>query len=250
MTTIIGKAIASFHIPKQPSKVVYIIPIEESHAEELFDVVDSNRDHLKEWLPWLDRNKTVDDQRNFCKFVATENTISPDDRSSFSCVLITTTEEKEGEDVDDGDDNSRQEESKKNFIIIGTVSFAKINQTIKTGIIGYWLATKYQGKGIASAAADSITEYGFDILKFDHIALQVEVENYASQAIPNRLGFEKLSLESTGRITENLYGKEIVLSTYVKSSPYIVIVEEEEKEGRIPILSIKDIDWRSAGKKE
>ena len=54
ITTIIGKAIASFHIPKQPSKVVYIIPIEESHAEELFDVVDSNRDHLKEWLPWLD----------------------------------------------------------------------------------------------------------------------------------------------------------------------------------------------------
>ena len=81
MTTIIGKAIASFHIPKQPSKVVYIIPIEESHAEELFDVVDSNRDHLKEWLPWLDRNKTVDDQRNFCKFVATENTKSSDDRS-------------------------------------------------------------------------------------------------------------------------------------------------------------------------
>ena len=222
MTTIIGKAIASFHIPKQPSKVVYIIPIEESHAEELFDVVDSNRDHLKEWLPWLDRNKTVDDQRNFCKFVATENTKSPDDRSSFSCVLITTTEEKEGEDVDVDDDNNRQDQ----------------------------LATKYQGKGIASAAADSITEYGFDILKFDHIALQVEVENYASQAIPNRLGFEKLSLESTGRITENLYGKEIVLSTYVKSSPYIVIVEDEEKERKTPILSIKEIDWRSAGKKE
>jgi ribosomal protein S18 acetylase RimI-like enzyme len=205
---------------------------------------------LKEWLSWLDRNKTVDDQRNFCKFVA-ENTISPDDRSSFSCVLITTTEEKEGEDVDVDDDNNRHEESKKNFIIIGEVSFEKINQTIKTGIIGYWLATKYQGKGIASAAADSIIKYGFDIFKFDYIALQVEVENYASQAIPNRLGFERLSLESTGRITENLYGKEIVLSTYVKSSPYIVIVdEEEEKEGRIPILSIKYIDWRSAGKKE
>jgi ribosomal-protein-serine acetyltransferase len=119
---------------------------------------------LKEWLPWLDRNKTVDDQRNFCKFVATENTKSPDDRSSFSCVLITTTEEKEVEDVDDDDDNSRQD----------------------------WLATKYQGKGVASAAADSITEYGFNIQKFDYIALQVEVENYASQAIPNRLGFEKL----------------------------------------------------------
>lgn len=78
----------------------------------------------------------------------------------------------------------------------------------------------------------------------------MEVENYAGQAIPNRLGFERLSLESTGRITENLYGKEIVLSTYVKSSPYIVIVEEEEKEGKTLILSIKEIDWRSTGKKE
>jgi RimJ/RimL family protein N-acetyltransferase len=60
------------------------------------------------------------------------------------------------------DDSSRQKESKNYFIIIGTVSFAKINQTIKTGIIGYWLAAKYQEKGIASAATDSITEYGFD----------------------------------------------------------------------------------------
>jgi hypothetical protein len=47
----------------------------------------------------------------------------------------------------------------------------------------------------------------------------VEVENYASQAIPNRLGFEKLSLKSTGRITENLYGKVIILYTYVKFHP-------------------------------
>jgi hypothetical protein len=62
-----NKAIAFFQIPKEPSNVVYIVPIEESHAEELFDVVDSNRDHLRKWLPWLDMNKTVEGQRIFVK---------------------------------------------------------------------------------------------------------------------------------------------------------------------------------------
>jgi len=84
-----NKAIASFQIPKEPGKVVYIVPIEESHAEELFGVVDSNRDHLNKLLSWLDINKTVEGQRTFCRFAATENAKSPDERSSLSCILLT-----------------------------------------------------------------------------------------------------------------------------------------------------------------
>jgi ribosomal-protein-serine acetyltransferase len=217
------KMIASFQIPKEPGKVVCIVPVEESHAEELFGVVDSNRDHLRKWLNWLDMNKTVEGQRFFCKFATTENAKSPDERSSLSCILLTAKEDRQ--------------ESKNFSIIIGTISFAKISQTIKTGIVGYWLAAIYQGKGITSAAMESITEYGFYVLKFDHIALQVALENYASQAVPTRLGFEKLSLESTGRITENLYGKDIILYTYVKSSP------STADKGRATILTVEEIDW-------
>ena len=41
--------------------------LETRHAQALFDLVDRNRAHLREWLPWLDANRTADDSRNFIK---------------------------------------------------------------------------------------------------------------------------------------------------------------------------------------
>ena len=37
--------------------------IEERHAEELFALVDRNREHLRKWLVWVYRVDTVDVQR-------------------------------------------------------------------------------------------------------------------------------------------------------------------------------------------
>ncbi len=41
--------------------------LEERHAEELSDLTDRNRDHLRAWLPWVDRSRTVEDRENFVK---------------------------------------------------------------------------------------------------------------------------------------------------------------------------------------
>ena len=38
---------------------------EEAHAEELFTLTDANRSHLREWLPWLDLIRSVEDTRAF-----------------------------------------------------------------------------------------------------------------------------------------------------------------------------------------
>ena len=34
-------------------------------ASELFSVVDSNRIYLREWLPWLDGTKSIEDENSF-----------------------------------------------------------------------------------------------------------------------------------------------------------------------------------------
>ena len=40
-------------------------PFEEYHAEELFAAVERNREHLRRWLPWVDRTLAVEDVQNF-----------------------------------------------------------------------------------------------------------------------------------------------------------------------------------------
>jgi hypothetical protein len=35
--------------------------LEERHAQQLTDLTDRNREHLREWLPWVDTNRTVEE---------------------------------------------------------------------------------------------------------------------------------------------------------------------------------------------
>jgi hypothetical protein len=39
--------------------------LEERHAEELSELTNRNRDHLRAWLPWIDHSRTVEDRRKF-----------------------------------------------------------------------------------------------------------------------------------------------------------------------------------------
>ena len=37
----------------------------ETDAEALFNLVDKNRLYLRQWLPWVDATKTVEDSRKY-----------------------------------------------------------------------------------------------------------------------------------------------------------------------------------------
>jgi ribosomal-protein-serine acetyltransferase len=39
--------------------------INESHAQSIFDMVDRNRAHLREWLPFVDKMTSVEFAQNF-----------------------------------------------------------------------------------------------------------------------------------------------------------------------------------------
>jgi ribosomal-protein-serine acetyltransferase len=41
--------------------------LEERHAEQLADLTDRNREHLRTWLPWVDASRTVEDGKNFIR---------------------------------------------------------------------------------------------------------------------------------------------------------------------------------------
>ena len=43
--------------------------LEERHAPALFKVVEREREHLREWLPWVDATKCEDDSLSFIRSV-------------------------------------------------------------------------------------------------------------------------------------------------------------------------------------
>lgn len=78
-------------------------------------------------------------------------------------------------------------------------------------MIGYWLGEKYQGKGIMTKACKALIQYCFEELNLERIEIRVATENIKSQAIPERLGFQK---EGCLRNAEVLYDQYIDLYVY------------------------------------
>ena len=79
---------------------------------------------------------------------------------------------------------------------IGVASYEGIDWDVPKTQIGYWIHTKYSGKGYMKEAVNKLTNLSFDLLKFNRIEIRCESTNVRSRSIPEKLGFE---LEGTLR---------------------------------------------------
>ncbi|MDP6454865.1 MAG: GNAT family protein [SAR202 cluster bacterium] len=133
----------------------------ERHAEELFALVDRNREYLREWLPWVDRTTTVHVERNFIKLWS----------ESFG----------RGEMMSLGLWNLGK--------LAGTIGFTGVDSGNRTAEIGYWISEDQQGKGLITRSCVAVLDYGFSELNLNRIVLRAAVENTRSRAVAERLGF-------------------------------------------------------------
>ena len=145
-------------------------------AELIFAVVDANREYLGKWLPWVDKSKTSIDTRN--------------------TILSWENEYQAGTDVIFGIFYDAR--------YVGNIGLQRMKNKNNSGMIGYWLAEKEQGKGIITNCVKAICDYGFYTLNLNRIWLTCANLNYKSQAIPERLGFTK---EGVLRDNEYLNGE-------------------------------------------
>jgi ribosomal-protein-serine acetyltransferase len=157
--------------------------INESHSQAIFDLVDTNRLHLREWLPFVDRMQTVEFADNFVKGTMQRNK----EGNEYAFVIITNKE------------------------IIGRVGVYKIDNQNKIGEIGYWLVDKFQGKGIMTESCKAVIDFCFSNLYLNRIEIKCGTENLKSMRIPERLNFTK---EAFVRQGEFLYDRFIDLNLY------------------------------------
>ncbi|KKE80020.1 GNAT family N-acetyltransferase [Oceanobacillus caeni] len=163
--------------------------IELNDAESIFELTDKSRNYLKEWLPWLDFTKNVEDTKEFirgCLKGYAEN-------KSLNTVILFNGE------------------------IVGVAGFNSVNWSNKTAYIGYWLGEEFQGKGIVTKVAKALTDYAFNHLNLNKVEIRAAVENKKSRSVPERLGFVN---EATIRQVEWLYDH------YVDHTVYGILASE------------------------
>lgn len=137
--------------------------LEPRHAESLFHLTDQSRNYLREWLPWVDFTKEVSDSKEFIQSTLKQFA----DNNGFQAGIW-----YKGE-------------------LAGVIGLHGMNWANKSTSIGYWLGEDFQGKGLMTSACKAVIDYCFHDLKLKRIEIRAATENYKSQSIPERLGFQK-----------------------------------------------------------
>lgn len=139
--------------------------LQTTEAEKVFETVDSNREELKKWLPWVDSTVSSDNTVEFIEEVRSKR----EDAEEAPYGIFFKDE------------------------FAGHISLmARENQT---GEIGYWLDKKMYGLGLATKSANRLTQLGFSKLGCRSIVILSEEGNDASQAVARRLGFDEVGFE-------------------------------------------------------
>lgn len=155
----------------------------EKDALAFLKVTDKNRNYLRQWLPWVDATKTVDDTLKYI----------------HSVILKFETKES----IDLGIWYEGQ--------WVGSIGFHYWDKSNRKDTIGYWLAEDFQGKGIMTDAVRALIKYGFKEMNLNRIEILCAVENTKSRRVPERLGFKN---EGVTRDCEWLYDHFVDCVTY------------------------------------
>lgn len=158
-----------------------------SDAEKTFFLINTNRGYLRQWLPWVDGVKTLQDCTDYIDF----------NQKEF--------EEKKGANYG----------IFYNGELVGLIGYHFFNRLSNITALGYWLASNYQRKGIMTRSAAFLTQYAFDKLNMHRVEIHAAVDNKSSRAIPEKLGFKE---EGIARDGEFLYDHYVDTVTYAKLS--------------------------------
>jgi ribosomal-protein-serine acetyltransferase len=129
-----------------------------SDAERLFKLINSNRAHLREWLPGLLAVETIEQERKWLQERIT-------DTGGEKPLLI----------IMDGN-------------VVGIIA-AHIQEQNASAEVRYWLAEGQQGRGITTRSCAAIVDELLRVQGMNRIAIRAAVENTRSRAVPERLGF-------------------------------------------------------------
>lgn len=146
------------------------------HALKLYQLVENNREHLRQWLSWVDSMN------------------SPYQFESIIPVWLNQFAEDNGCNIGilyNGD-------------LVGSIGLHQMDWHNSMTSIGYYLAKNAEGHGIMTRSVQALLNYAFFQLGLNRVEIRCGVYNKKSRAIPERLGFVREGIIRDG---EQLYGR-------------------------------------------
>lgn len=152
----------------QVSDDIALYPLSVDDIFKIFNTLNNEREYLREWLPFVDTTREVEDTGNYVRY-----------------VLQTA---------------DKQFTIYYNDQFVGLIGFKDTDADNKKIEIGYWLSQNAQGKGIMTQSVSKLVEYAFNEMGMNRIQIKVAVGNNKSRRIPEKLGFQMEGIERDGEL--------------------------------------------------
>ncbi|HST34904.1 MAG TPA: GNAT family protein [Solirubrobacteraceae bacterium] len=153
----------------------------ESDLHELHACIERNRDELGKWLRWAQEPNIESTRGHLLRGLSAEH-----DGHGLRRAIVS-----------DG-------------AVVGDVGL-DVDRENNAGGIGYWLDRDHRGRGLVGAAVRALVLHGFASLALRRIEIRTDVENRASRAVAERLGFQLEGvLRQSYRVSESLYSDDAV----------------------------------------
>jgi ribosomal-protein-serine acetyltransferase len=161
--------------------------LQDGDAEELFELIDANRAHLANWMPFVSQTHSVADSLAFIRAARRQ----AEENRGIQLAIV-------------------QDER-----IIGVAGFHGIDWTRRSTSVGYWLAASHQGAGTMTATVAAMLDHAFATWGLARVEIRAGVANTRSRAIPQRLGFRE---EGVLRAAERIGTRVIDHAVYVMTA--------------------------------
>jgi ribosomal-protein-serine acetyltransferase len=162
---------------------VILRQVSQDDTAELTELIDRNRSHLREWLPWLDSSTDMYDTSRFID----RSIEQADADNGFTFGIIC------------------------NGALAGVIGQHYLDSLNRRTELGYWLDASRQGNGIVTRSTARLADYCFSEQDCNRVILHCAVGNAKSRAVAERLGFTQ---EGILREAEWLYDHYVDLVVY------------------------------------
>ncbi|MEN2768951.1 GNAT family N-acetyltransferase [Ornithinibacillus xuwenensis] len=96
---------------------------------------------------------------------------------------------------------------KETGVLIANAGLHRIDWEVRRFEIGYWIDSRFSGKGYMTEAAAAIADFAFQELAANRVEIRCDAKNVKSRAVAERIGFELEGILKKDSV--DVYGKEL-----------------------------------------